>query len=259
VERLLATLALVLASVGPVGTAEQGQEVDHAQMDHSKMGPVQGDVSDHQEMSGMQGMYGTYPPSRETSGTSWQPDSSTHEGIHRMSDTWSTMIHGIANAIYDHQGGPRGATETFSTSMLMLMGQRPLGSGTLGLKGMVSLDPLMGKRGYPELLQTGETADGKTPLIDRQHPHDLFMELSASYKIAAGFKIVRHLLTSACRANPRSARRRLCIVYPASIIQKRRLPIIGSIRLMLPLLEDESRINLDTTSRPAPLIRLPYA
>jgi hypothetical protein len=65
----------------------------------------------------------------------------------------------------------------------MLMGQRRLGSGTLGLKGMVSLDPLMGKSGYPELFQTGETADGKTPLIDRQHPHDFFMELSASYSL----------------------------------------------------------------------------
>jgi hypothetical protein len=104
------------------------------------------------------------------------------------------MIHGFANGIYDHQGGPRGATETFSTSMLMLMGQRRLGSGTLGLKGMVSLDPLMGKSGYPELFQTGETADGKTPLIDRQHPHDFFMELSASYSLPYP-RIVRYCLS----------------------------------------------------------------
>jgi hypothetical protein len=46
---------------------------------------------------------------------------------------------------------------------------------------MVSADPLMGKRGYPLLLQTGESANG-APLVDRQHPHDLFMELSASYR-----------------------------------------------------------------------------
>jgi hypothetical protein len=31
------------------------------------------------------------------------------------------------------------------------------------------------------LLASGETADGVTHLVDRQHPHDLFMELSASY------------------------------------------------------------------------------
>jgi len=86
----------------------------------------------------------------------------------------------LANAVYDHQGGPRGDTKTLSTSMLALMAQRPLSDGTLGLHAMVSLDPLMGKRGYPELLQTGETADGQNRLIDRQHPHDLFMELAAS-------------------------------------------------------------------------------
>jgi hypothetical protein len=52
---------------------------------------------------------------------------------------------------------------------------------------MVSIDPAtVGKTGYPLLLQTGETADGHTPLIDRQHPHDLFMELAAVYSHAIG-------------------------------------------------------------------------
>jgi hypothetical protein len=87
--------------------------------------------------------------------------------------------------IYDRQGGQRGDRKTFSTSMLMLMGQRALGEGTVGLRGMISADPLMGKRGYPLLLQTGEAANGK-PLIDRQHPHDLFMELAASYSHPIG-------------------------------------------------------------------------
>jgi hypothetical protein len=35
-------------------------------------------------------------------------------------------------------------------------------------------------------LQTGETADGSTPLIDRQHPHDFFMELAATYSTDIG-------------------------------------------------------------------------
>jgi hypothetical protein len=61
------------------------------------------------------------------------------------------------------------------------MAQWPTTSGTLGLRAMLSLDPLMGKSGYPLLFQTGETADGSTHLIDRQHPHNLFMELAASY------------------------------------------------------------------------------
>ena len=75
---------------------------------------------------------------------------------------------------------------TFSQGMAMLMGHRRAGPGTLGLRGMLSLDPAMGPRGYPLLFQTGETADGRTPLVDRQHPHDFFMELSASYSVPWG-------------------------------------------------------------------------
>ena len=48
---------------------------------------------------------------------------------------------------------------------------------------MISADPLMGKDGYPELFQTGETADGVHPLIDRQHPHNLLMEAAATYSL----------------------------------------------------------------------------
>src|SRR6185503_967056 len=115
-------------------------------------------------------------------------DATPHQGMHAMLGEWSTMTHGFANLIYDNQGGPRGASKTFSTSMLMVMGQRPIGKSgedVLGARGMISLDPLMGKTGYPLLLQTGEAANG-APLIDRQHPHDLFMELAASYSRPLG-------------------------------------------------------------------------
>ena len=132
----------------------------------------------------MQGMYGPYTMMREASGTSWQPDSSPHNGIMGMAGDWQTMVHGYLDAIYDHQGGPRGDDKSFSASMLMLMAQRPLANGTFGLRGMVSLDPTMGKGGYPLLLQTGETADGRTPLVDRQHPHNVFMEMAATYSVA---------------------------------------------------------------------------
>ena len=91
---------------------------------------------------------------------------------------WMVMAHGFVNAIHDHQGGPRGDTKRFSNSMFMATAQR----GTLELRGMLSLDPAMGKGGYPLLFQTGETANGVTHLIDRQHPRDFFMELSARYR-----------------------------------------------------------------------------
>jgi hypothetical protein len=130
----------------------------------------------------MRAWYGPYPISRESSGTAWQPDSALHEGVHGKLGGFDVMSHGYAQIIYDRQGGPRGDSKTFANSMLMLMGNRAVGeNGTFGLRGMFSLDPVFGKSGYPLLLQTGETADGRTPLIDRQHPHDLFMELAGSY------------------------------------------------------------------------------
>ena len=108
------------------------------------------------------------------------------DGWHWRSGGWTGMVHGYADLVYDHQGGPRGATKTFSESMLMVMAQHPAGSGTLTLRTMLSLDPAMGKSGYPLLLQTGETADGVHGLVDRQHPHDLFMELAGEYSVPVG-------------------------------------------------------------------------
>src|SRR6185312_9495835 len=80
------------------------------------------------------------------------------------------------------QSGPRGADKFFAPGMFMISARRDLdASDTLNVRAMLSPDPLMGKSGYPLLLATGETANGTTPLIDRQHPHDLFMELSGTY------------------------------------------------------------------------------
>jgi hypothetical protein len=69
----------------------------------------------------------------------------------------------------------------------MAMASRDLANGdTLGLKAMLSGDPFMGRRGYPLLLASGETANGRDRLVDRQHPHDFFMELSASVSQGIG-------------------------------------------------------------------------
>lgn len=49
---------------------------------------------------------------------------------------------------------------------------------------MLSLDPIIeGGWGYPLLFQSGETWHGQ-PLHDRQHPHDLFSEVSLAYSHA---------------------------------------------------------------------------
>jgi hypothetical protein len=128
------------------------------------------------------GLFGPYPLSRDASGTAWQPDLAPHEGLHGIRGPWSWMAHAHAAVVFTDQGGPRGESELYSVNMLMGSARRALGAGTLGLRGMLSLEPAtVGAEGYPLLLQTGETADGVTPLVDRQHPHDLFMELAASY------------------------------------------------------------------------------
>jgi hypothetical protein len=94
---------------------------------------------------------------------------------------WDVMTHGFAFAQVDVQGGPRGGTQTGSLSWGMLMASHGLAGGTVQGRVMLSLDPAgVTARGYPLLLQTGESYRG-VPLVDRQHPHDAFMEIGARY------------------------------------------------------------------------------
>jgi hypothetical protein len=63
----------------------------------------------------------------------------------------------------------------------MFMASHELAGGQFQARTMLSLDPAtVGPRGYPLLLQTGESYR-RQPLHDRQHPHDFFMELGALY------------------------------------------------------------------------------
>ena len=140
------------------------------------------DMGEGNHGMGMHGLLGGYGMSREASGTSWQPQAAPHSAIHLMADDWMVMLHGRVSGIADWQSGPRGDNQVFSTSMAMAMASKDLANGdTLGLKAMLSGDALMGRRGFPLLLASGETADGTTHLVDRQHPHDLLMELAGSY------------------------------------------------------------------------------
>jgi hypothetical protein len=129
----------------------------------------------------MPGLYGPYVMTREASGTGWQPDSASMAGLHGTSGPWTTMLHGTLTGVYTHQGGPRGDSQTFNESMLMLMARYAVGDDAFSFRVMASLEPLMGPRGYPLLFQTGETANGRDPLIDRQHPHNLLGEVAGSY------------------------------------------------------------------------------
>lgn len=128
------------------------------------------------------GILGNYPMTRDGSGTSWQPDMTPHTGLHEMAGDWALMAHMMLWGIYDSQSGARGGNKIFSAGMLMGAARHDFSADdTLNFRLMFSPDPLMGRNGYPLLLATGETANGVTPLVDRQHPHDFFMELSGTY------------------------------------------------------------------------------
>ena len=122
------------------------------------------------------------PMTREGSGTSWLPDSSPMYGRMFMLGDDMLMLHGAAFPRYTNVSTRRGDDRIDAPNWLMGMFSHPLGdTAQLGVRLMMSLDPLTeGGRGYPLLFQSGESWHDQ-PLHDRQHPHDLFSELSLSY------------------------------------------------------------------------------
>lgn len=99
---------------------------------------------------------------------------------------WSLMILGLARIGYNDQGGPSGEEAFESTNWNMLHLGRVFGRGRLSLMMMNSLEPwTVPRRGSPELFQTGEAFRG-VALVDRQHPHDFFMNLSATWRAPVG-------------------------------------------------------------------------
>src|SRR5687767_6267074 len=97
--------------------------------------------------------------------------------------SWTLMQDGVVYGLFNHQGGPRGGDEFKVPNWWMGMASRKAGKGDLTLTAMLSLDPAtVGKSGYREIFQVGEALDGR-PLIDRQHPHDLFMQLAAVWRV----------------------------------------------------------------------------
>jgi hypothetical protein len=125
------------------------------------------------------------PMTRNGSGTGWLPDASPMYGYMLHAKKWMYMIHGNIFIRYNNQDirnqGSRGDAKVDAPNWFMAMGQRKIGTkGLFHFNAMFSLDPLFGGDGYPLLFQTGEAYHGR-PLVDRQHPHDLFSELSVAY------------------------------------------------------------------------------
>lgn len=133
------------------------------------------------------------PMTRNGSGTGWSPDAAPMYGTMYHSKGWMYMLHYNLFLRYTNQDfsnkGSRGDDAFDAPNWLMFMGQRKVGmNGLFHFGTMFSLDPLTeGGNGYPLLFQSGEAYKGK-PLVDRQHPHDLFSEIAVSYSQALSKK-----------------------------------------------------------------------
>ncbi len=123
------------------------------------------------------------PAPHSGSGTGWEPASlPSHEWMF-MRGGWDLMAHGVIFADYNQQGGPRGAGKAESVNWGMVMEQHRLGSGTILFRQMFSAESLTSPHpGFPDLFQTGETYHGQA-LVDHQHPHNVFAELSLLYTL----------------------------------------------------------------------------
>src|SRR5438067_8816917 len=100
-----------------------------------------------------------------------------------MDSGWTFMQDGVVFAVLNHQGSDRGGTELVAPNWWMGMASRETAQGRFTLTSMFSLDPAaVGRDGYREIFQAGEALDGR-PLVDRQHPHDFFMQLAAVWRM----------------------------------------------------------------------------
>ena len=162
---------LTFSSVAVAQTPPPDPQAAHQQP------PPQQPAHDHMQHGETQSAF----QAREGSGTSWLPDDTPMYGLHKKAGAWQLMGHGNLFVQYLHESGDRGSDQAGSINWLMGMARRDLGRGRLGVRGMFSLEPAtVAGCGYPDLLATGEVCDGES-IHDRQHPHDLFMELAVEY------------------------------------------------------------------------------
>jgi len=157
-------------------TADEPSPMDHSQMDQSQMDhAAMGHSAADMEMSG------------EGSGTARLPQNEAmkHGAMVPLGGDASLMLHGFVWPVFTGQGGPRGDDKLYVQSMAMATVSGSFEGGRWMARTMLSAEPLMRHDGYPNLFATGEAAYGE-PLVDRQHPHDLFMELAGRIDLDIG-------------------------------------------------------------------------
>ena len=164
---------------------------DMKNMNHDTMGMNDMKMDDMQMMSDPFSL--NLPMERHGSGTGWLPDASPMYAYMFHTAKWMYMLHGSVFLRYTNHDftnkGVRGNEQFDAPNWFMFMGQRQVGkNGLFHFSAMLSIDPLTeGGGGYPLLFQSGEAYKGE-PIVDRQHPHDLFSELSVSYAHALSKK-----------------------------------------------------------------------
>lgn len=157
-----------------------------AQHDMAGMKGMQMSDTSSMKMQMNSGLSLNLPMNRDGSGTAWLPDASPMYGIMLNSGKWMYMLHGNIAPRFTSQDftnkGSRGGNDFDAPNWFMAMAQRQIGQkGLFHFNVMLSADRFTeGGNGYPLLFQTGESWKN-VPLVDRQHPHDLFSELAASY------------------------------------------------------------------------------
>jgi hypothetical protein len=170
------TLGSIIACSIFVGTL-----LSSALAQDESMGGMQMHMEEHGEAQ--------LPSPHAGSGTGWQPASVPEHEWMVMHGGWELMAHGVIFADYNQQGGPRGEGKAESVNWGMVMEQHGLGRGTILLRQMFSAESLTSPHpGFPELFQTGETYHGAA-LVDHQHPHNVFAEVSALYTLPLSEKV----------------------------------------------------------------------
>jgi hypothetical protein len=170
--RVLPVLAILVVASTEAGVSQQPQDVGTPSAQHQ-----------HGPPPAASELF----PAREASGTAWLPDETPMYGALRTVGSWEVMLHGTAFGQFLYEPGERHRTGGFSSrqvssvNWLMASARRRVGTGRVGLRTMASVEPWTVRDcGFINLLASGEMCQGDT-IHDRQHPHDLFMELAVDY------------------------------------------------------------------------------
>lgn len=183
-KRISLLFLLLFSSV--IAEAQSGHEMPG--MSHPQQSSDHAQHEQHDKAS-MPGMGHDKAVAQTGSGTGWVPSSSPEHMWMWNPGQWTVMAHANVFLTYNQQGGPRGVGKLESENWLMLMERHKIGRTTIQFRQMLSGEPATAPPGgFPELFQTGETYRG-LPLVDRQHPHDLFGDISATLTVPFSKKI----------------------------------------------------------------------